>query len=156
MSNDDFSGTSRTVETDHERDNGPDVFRSMKSGQTSKLYFLGWLGGNRFGDQPVVFSPLVNYAFALPAHTILVEKLKSVAKLSPVIITCDKEASKSGDRSSAARYTVQVFDVVTENETIERLTKAWDDFVTRAKARSGGKSVEATGPRSGGTSSQPF
>jgi hypothetical protein len=154
MTQDHFSGEARTVETSHEKERGPNAFEKMETGQTSKLYFLGWVDGQKYGDQPVFFSPLAGYAFALPAHGILTDKMQTVPKLSPCIVTCDFMPPANSGKS--ARYTVQVFDVVTEQEMLQKLNDAWLDFMKRVTAVRGGKAPVAVGPTAAGTPRQRF
>lgn len=142
-----FKGTAKAVTTANDENRAPDLFLAMRTGQTSKLIFLGWLEGGRYDDQPIFFSPVLGRAFALPAHTILLDKLATLpAKhFTPVIVTCDRQAAGAG--GPTARYTVQAFPSLEDAAELEEMQGHRDAFLREvAKVRG----ARRTGQRGAG------
>lgn len=137
-----FKGKAKEVVTDKDKERGPDIFFTPKTGQVSKLVFLGWLDGGQYADQPVFYSPLLKRAIALPAHTILLDKLSDVPKMSPVILTCERAASGRG--GAAARYTLQAFPPVSDDDHLSLLRDALREFMGTVEKIRGNRGVKRT------------
>lgn len=124
-----FAGQGHRVKTEKDKEH-PTLYVKLREGMVAKAIWIGWLPGGRYPDQPVFFSPIKGQAFALPAHTVLLNKLAECKPFTPMQVTCTRAPAEGS--KAAYLYDVITFPPITDDATLTQLRKVHADFVQLA------------------------